>query len=153
MKASPQNQRVVSPKPGKLVEVDGRIMGVNVVGAMLEVGGKVIEVDEVEEEVPLEVPLEDAGATSVLGATGFEAGRVNASEGGNFVRAMVDPRLLTEEEVANHELTHLPYRNWCPACVKAKGKDLDHRGAVDKERKLSEYCFDYCFPGDDLGIS
>ena len=97
---------------------------VNVVGEMVEVGGKVIEVDEVEEEVP----LEDAGATSVSGATGFEAGRVNASEGGNFVRAMVDPRLPTEEEVANHELTHLPYRNWPPACVKAKGKDLDHRG-------------------------
>ena len=147
MKASPQNQRVVSPKPGKLVEVDGRIMGVDAVGEMVEVGGKVIEVCEVEDEVP----LEDAGATGVLGAAGFEAGRVNASEGGNFVRAMVDPRLPTEEEVANHELTHLPYRNWCPACVKAKGKDLDHRGAVDKERKLSEYCFDYCFPGDEFG--
>ena len=78
MKASPQNKRVVSPKPGKLVEVDGKIMGVNVVGEMVEVGGKVIEVDEVEEEVP----LEDAGATGVLGATGSEAGRVNASEGG-----------------------------------------------------------------------
>ena len=54
------------------------------VGEMVKVGGKVIEVDEVEEEVL----LEDAGATSVLGvtgvlgATGFEAGRVNASEGG-----------------------------------------------------------------------
>ena len=69
------------------------------------------------------------------------------------MRAMVDPRLPTEEEVANHELTHLPYRNrnWCPAGVKAKGKDLDHRGAVDKERKLSEYSFDYCFPGDEFG--
>ena len=49
------------------------------------------------------------------------------------------------------ELKHLPYRNWGPACVKAKGKDLDNRGAVDKERKLSEYCFDYCFPGDEFG--
>ena len=37
------------------MEVDGRIRGVNVVGEMVEVGGKVIEVDEVEEEVPLEV--------------------------------------------------------------------------------------------------
>ena len=64
---------------------------------------------------------------------------------------MVDPRLPTEAEVAYHELTHLPYRNWCPICVRAKGKDLDHRGAVDKERKLSEYCFDYCFPGDEFG--
>ena len=82
-------------------------MGVDAVGEMVEVGGKVIEVCEVEDEVPLEVPLEDAGAAGVLGATGFEAGRVDASEGGNFVRAMVDPRLPTEEEVAHHELTHL----------------------------------------------
>ncbi len=58
--------------------------------------------------------------------------------------------MLTEEEVEHHKLTHLPYRNWCPECVKAKGKDLDHRGAVDKERELSEYCFDYCFPGDEF---
>ena len=122
------------------MEVGGKIMGVNVVGEMVEVGGKVMEVGEVEEEVPLEVPLEDASATGV-------------SEGWNFVRKMVDPRLPTEVEVANHELTHLPCRNWCHACVKAKGKDLDHRGAVDKERKLSEYCFDYCFLGDELGIS
>ena len=80
--------------------VDGRMMGVNMVGETVEVGGKVIEIAEVEEEVP----LEDAGATGVLGATGFEAGRVNASEGGNLVRAMVDPRLRTEEEVATMSL-------------------------------------------------
>ena len=34
--------------------------------------------------------------------------------------------------------------------VEAEGKDLDHRGAVGKERKLSEYCFDYCFPRDEF---
>ena len=28
---------------------------------------------------------------------------------------------------------------------------MDHRSAVDRERGLSEYCFDYCFPGDELG--
>ncbi len=30
--------------------------------------------------------------------------------------------------------THLPYRNWCPRCERAKGKDLDHR----KDLKGSE---------------
>ena len=50
MKASAQNKRVISPKPGKLVEVDGRILGVNLVGGMVEVGGKVMEVDEVEDD-------------------------------------------------------------------------------------------------------
>ena len=28
---------------------------------------------------------------------------------------------------------------------------MDHRSAVDRERGLSEYCFDYCFPGNELG--
>ncbi len=62
------------------------------------------------------------------------------------VTKIIDPRLPTEEEVEQHRLTHLPYRKWCPECVTAKGKDLDHMCAVYKERKLSEHCFDYCFP-------
>ena len=68
------------------------------------------------------------GAKGVFGGTGFEAGRVGAHEESKFVKRLIDPRLPTEEEVAHHELTHLPYRNWCPVCVKARGKDLDHRG-------------------------
>ena len=131
--------------------VEGRIVWVDEVGKMVGVGGKVIEIDEVEEDAG--ATGEDAGAAGVLVGTGLEAGRVVGGDcdGGDVVRRLIDPRLPTEEEVAYHELTHLPYRNWCPVCVKAKGKDLDHRGAVDKERKLSEYCFDYCFPGDEFG--
>ena len=51
-----------------------------------------------------------------------------------------------------HELmNHCPYRNWCPHCIKGQGKNLDHRKAVEEERGLSEYSFDYCFPGDEFG--
>ena len=105
--------------------------------------------------MPQEVPQVGAagvlGATGVFGGTGFEAGRLEASEEGKCGKRLIDPRLPTEEEVAHHELTHLPYRNWCPVRVKAKGKHLHHRGAVDKDRKLSEYSFDYCSPGDEFG--
>ena len=80
-----------------------------------------------------------------------EPPRISTSSG-NSVRKILDPRLPTQEEVDHHNLTHLPYRNWCPECVKAKGKDMDHRSAVDKERGISAYCFDYCFPGDELGF-
>ncbi len=151
MKASPEFPRVVSPLPVGMVEVEGRIVWVDEVGSMVEVGGKQIEIDDVEEDEGA-AGLEDAGAAGILGAAGFEAGRVNASEGGNFVRAMVDPRLPTEEEAEHHKLTHLPYTNWCPESVKAKGEDLDHRSAIDKERKLSANCCDYCFPGDAFGF-
>ena len=65
---------------------------------------------------------------------------------------MIDPRKPTQEEVDEHELTHLPYRNWCPICVRGKGKELDHRKSIDEPRGLSEYSFDYCFPGDEFGF-
>jgi len=104
-----------------MVEVEGKIVWVDEVGKMVEVGGKVIEIDEVDDEVPQEVLQVGAagvlGATGVFRGTGFEAGRVEASEEGKFVKRLIDPRLPTEEEVAHHELTHLPYRNWCPVCV------------------------------------
>ena len=95
------------------------MMWVNEVGTMVEVGGKITDIDVID-EVPQEVP--QVGATGVLGGTGFEAGRVDAQEEGKFVKRLVDPRLPTEDEVAHHELTHVPYRNWCPVCVKAKGR-------------------------------
>jgi hypothetical protein len=47
---------------------------------------------------------------------------------------------------------HLPFRNWCPVCIKAKGRDLDHRQDSGKERKMPEYSWDYCFPGDEFGF-
>ena len=65
--------------------------------------------------MPLEVP--QVGAAGVLGATGFEAGRVDAQDEGKFVKRLISSRLPTEEEGAQHDLTHLPYRNWCPVCV------------------------------------
>ena len=40
------------------------------------------------------------------------------------VKEMVDPRRPSQREVEEHERHHLPYRNWCPVCVKAKGKEM-----------------------------
>ena len=33
---------------------------------------------------------------------------------------------------------------------RAKGEDMDHRVDAGEERGLSEYSFDYCFPGDEF---
>ena len=44
------------------------------------------------------------------------------------LRKLVDPKLPSQAEVDRHYLMgHLPYRNWCPVCVRAKGKERDHR--------------------------
>jgi len=83
---------------------------------------------------------------------GEEADRLKATDEGNqFIKKRIDPRLPSEREVEDHNLTHLPYRNWCPVCVRSKGKEMGHQSATDKERTISEYCFDYCFPGDEFG--
>ena len=37
------------------------------------------------------------------------------------------PKRPTVKEVEEHNLTHLPFRNWCIFCVKGKSKDDPHR--------------------------
>ena len=40
---------------------------------------------------------------------------------------VLDPRQPSEEERRTHNLTHLPYRNWCEHCVKGRGREADHK--------------------------
>ena len=69
------------------------------------------------------------------------------------VKRLVDPKLPSQADVDSHWIAgHLPYRNWCSVCVKAKARDLDHVRDSGKERMLPEYSWDYCFPGDELGF-
>ena len=41
-------------------------------------------------------------------------------------RKLLDPKLPSQKEVDEHDLSHLPYRNWCPFCVAGKGKLASH---------------------------
>ena len=82
---------------------------------------------------------------------GEDVERLKAAKDERVVKEMGDPRRPTQKDVDDHERTHLPYRNWCSVCVRAKGKGAAHRRDVGKERGLSEYSFDYCVPGDELG--
>lgn len=52
------------------------------------------------------------------------------------MRNIGDPRLPTKAEVDAHNVTHVPYRNWCPHCVRGRGKDLDHRRSADEDRRV-----------------
>ena len=40
-----------------------------------------------------------------------------------------NPITPTSAEMEQHNLTHLPYRNWCPVCVKAKCRETQHGSA------------------------
>ena len=41
-------------------------------------------------------------------------------------KAATTPYMPTPQEVQEHNLTHLPYRNWCPIFVRGKGRTTNH---------------------------
>ena len=62
-----------------------------------------------------------------------------------------EPHLPSAKEVAEHNLTHLPYRSWCPICVAAAGREDAHRrGAMDEEGEMvcPTVGYDYAFYGE-----
>ena len=65
-------------------------------------------------------------------------------------KTLPTPAEPSAQEVREHELTHLPYRAWCPHCVRGKGKSMAHR-AMDAEQSHSvpHVSNDYSFLGQD----
>ena len=66
------------------------------------------------------------------------------------VKGLRDPGTPTEKEIAQHCISHLPFRSWCAACVQGKSKDRPHRRQGDgSEKQVPEVCFDYGFLGTE----
>ena len=99
------------------------------------------------DDEPVEDEDEPDGVSSTVGE------RYSLPKEVEFVRKVLDLKLPTQAEIDQHyTMGHMPYRNWCSVCIRAKGRDMDHPRDTGKERKLPEYGFDYCFPGDELGF-
>mgnify|MGYP003340766714 CR=1 FL=1 len=64
------------------------------------------------------------------------------------------PKSPSREEVGRHNLTHLPYRSWCPHCVAARRPNTAHRTSKKRDgRNLPLFVADYFFvrkPDEDL---
>ena len=48
-------------------------------------------------------------------------------------KGMKAPQQPTRQERFEHNLTHLPYRTWCPICVKSKGRMDNHPKQTSKQ--------------------
>ena len=57
---------------------------------------------------------------------------------GGRMRSIGDPRLPTQAEVDNHNITHVPYRNWCPHCVRGQGKDFKTTAEASRKTAVCE---------------
>ena len=62
------------------------------------------------------------------------------------------PTEPTKQEILEHNLTHLPFRSWCPCCVAAKAKQWPHRKSAQKsedEETVPSIHMDYWFMRND----
>ena len=64
-------------------------------------------------------------------------------------KALTNPRPPSAAEIAQHEVSHLPYRNWCAHCVRGRGRSDDHPASGDRE--IHVVSLGYLFLGDDEG--
>ena len=80
-----------------------------------------------------------------------DEGEESAGKGERTMKRVMNPLLPSKVEVEEHALSHLPFRSWCPHCIRGRGKEASHLRSQSKERGLDEFHVDYCFPGDELG--
>ena len=63
---------------------------------------------------------------------------------------MIEPKVPTAAEIMAHNITHLPYRSWCPHCVAARRPNSHHARSKTEDRKASPLLVaDYCFMKDN----
>ena len=73
-------------------------------------------------------------------------------------RAASVPIRPSASEVESHMLTHLPFRAWCPHCVRGKSKGRPHNRADVSKHVLPIVAIDYMFmhesqnAGDESGM-
>ena len=51
----------------------------------------------------------------------------------NKAKAMMQPVQPTPQEIQQHNLTHMPYRSWCPVCIQSRGRQTSHQQQTLKQ--------------------
>ena len=88
---------------------------------------------------PLESDLGDAPAE-------ITPAEQQDAETGVVLKPKRSPNLPTEEERRAHEVSHVPYRSWCPACVAGRGRSDRHAVATEAEEHTKPVVsMDYCY--------
>ena len=67
-------------------------------------------------------------------------------------KAMKAPLKPTQKMIDDHEIGHIPFRPWCAACVRGRGKSMAHTTCKDKsENMVPVVSVDYGFFGTEEG--
>ena len=64
-------------------------------------------------------------------------------------RVIRNPHAPSRQEVIEHNITHCPFRSWCPECVMGKSKCDPHTSSTEEgERNVPLVAMDYAFMSD-----
>ena len=63
-------------------------------------------------------------------------------------RVKMAPTQPSNTERERHEVTHCPYRSWCPICVVGRGQKSGHKKQKRDGTELPRFAMDYGFLGD-----
>ena len=95
--------------------------------------------------------MAEAPLSSTAARTADDDDLVDGDEGhvAQMPRGVPAPPEPTAAEVSQHNLTHFPYRSWCPHCLACRRPNSHHRQSnPSSTRKLPLFCADYCFVKD-----
>ena len=70
-----------------------------------------------------------------------------AAEEGRAPKVLAAPPVPSRQEVEEHEITHFPFRSWCPDCVRGRAAAPPHRRAhvYNREQGVPMVVGDYCY--------
>ena len=58
---------------------------------------------------------------------------------------MIRPEMPSQAEIDKHRIDHLPYRSWCPECVKGFGRERAHQAHSSEVRSIQLVPHDYMY--------
>eukprot|EP00971_Amphidinium_carterae_P041272 810416-Amphidinium_carterae.1 len=67
----------------------------------------------------------------------------DSNQQANIPKQLRQPPQPTKQEQEQHRITHMPYKSWCPICVKAKGQSVHHRRGALKEESFIQLDYAY----------
>ena len=59
------------------------------------------------------------------------------------VNKVREPGAQHKKDWAEHLVLHLPFRAWCPHCVKGAGQSMERRKDGERESRIPNICVDY----------
>ena len=100
------------------------------------------DVDDLSDSEHQHAPIGHPPAEDGPPAEGDPAAEGDVPGEARVPRIVLSPEAPTMKEVLLHRVTHLPYRSWCPECIRARAVNKPYWHRPAEERAVPTMCLD-----------